>query len=428
MQKLIENNLFGDGLVPIDKPHLVERYNNCLKDIGIKTTSLTFFHIDKWGWCPEIANEFQNKDYLCFGYANPFGIIISPEQKKASIYHPFYSFDWELMDTIFDTYSKQINDITTQFGLWFEADQELSTYRKPQDLLLLENLNIKFYTPAKIINIAKEQKKLVKQFYDERNAWADQELHAKILESATQYGDLRNRSFEMNPLPYAKISSFYTGAFHGLFVFRSNQLGKTLLIFEDNSSTISGELSYNHLEFNLNDPKLMEHLKRYYIIQNDLDYFKTDVFSVMNLRDTMLMNLVTENYPDEQVDLKVDRLRSKYINMLSMDKKLPDEFYALEEIIAGLKRNATLNIDDYPEKIKMALSYPNPKLTEENKKIVWTLIMKTVETKDVLLQYLFDKNQFFADYSHWSDQKQDWAIELIKEQKHHMYNYKITKS
>lgn len=429
MQKLIDNDLFGDGLVPIDQAHLIERYNSCLKDIGIEQTKLSFFHIDKWGWSPELANEFNTKDYLSFGYANPFGIIITPEQKRASIYHPFHSFDWELMDSIFDTYPKQINDITTQFGLWFEIDQELSTYRSPQDLLLLDSLNIEFHTPNKIIDIAKEQKRLVKEFYDERNAWADQQLHTKILESASKHGDLRNRNFEMSSLPFTKISSFYTGAFNGLFILRANSLDKAVLIFEDNSSQMSGDKKYSHEEYNISDPQLLNFLKSNQIILNDLGYFKDDVFSVMNLQESMLIDLIDKNFPNEKkVDLKIDRLRSKYIHLLSNENKLTEEFFAFEEIISGLKRNTHLSIKDYPIDIQLSLSYPNPKLSQENRKIIWSLLMKIVPIKDVLLQYLFDKNHFFIDYNTWDGQKQDWAIKLIKEQKHHMYHYKVTKN
>ncbi len=428
MEKLIENNLFGDGLIPVDQPLLIERYNNCLSDIGIKNTSLSFFHIDKWGWSPEIANEFKNKDYLSFGFANPFGIIITPDQKRGSIYHPFHSFDWDLMDTIFSVFPKQVNDITTQSGLWFELNQEMSTYRAPQDLLLIDNFSIKFYTPKKIIATSREQKKLVRQFYDESGAWADKDLHIKLLDSAEKYGDLRNRNFEITDLPYTKVSSFYTRAFSGLFIIRHQWDKKPILIFENNESTLSGDPSFTHLEYNINDPKLYDYLTRNNIIHHDLNYFKTDVFSVETLRDNLLINLVNENYPEEIINISSDRLRNKYIHMLSQDNKIPDTFYALEEIISSLKRNASLKIEDYPIDLKIALSYPNPSLKIEDKQIIWSIICKTSPIKDVLLQYLFDKNQFFADYKNWSEYKQDWAISLIKEHKHTMYNYKITKT
>lgn len=426
MQKLIENNLFGDGLIPVNQPILINRYNNCLDDIGISKTTLTSFHIDKWGWSPEIANEKKNQDYLSFGFANPFGIIITPEQKKASIYHPFHSFDWDLMDTIFETYGAQIADITTQYGLWFELDQELSTYRAPQDLLLLNTLKIKFYTPTNIIPHVRNQKQLIREFYDTPNGWANHELLDKLIESANEHGDLRNRNFDVPPLVYSKLENFYSRAFDGLYVLNLTS-DKKVLIREDNQSTLSGDMNHSHIEFNINDPKLYEFLLNQKVIDNDLNFFKTDIFSVSSLKDQLLIDLVIKHLPDEEIDLNSDRKKNKYIHLLASENKLNDDFYALEEIAVRLKRNENIRIDQYPKNIHLALSYPNPKLGRQDKIVLWSLISKIAPIKDVLLLYLFDKNSFFAAYQTWGEQKKDWAINLIKEHKKHMFRYKITK-
>lgn len=427
MKKLIDSGLFGSGLIPVDKELLVNRYNECLKDIGIKQTKLTSFHIDKWGWSPEIANEFQNKDYLSFGYANPFAIIITPEQQQAHLYYPLHSFDWDLMETVFKVYENQIRDITTQYGLWFELQQHVSTYRSPQDLLMIDAIDVKFYTPSKIIVATREQKSLVRQFYEEKSAWTNESLQAKILESIVKYGDLRNRHFEINQLPYTKTNSFYTRAFDGLFIIRTPNSTKPALIFENNTSTLSGDNNYSHLEFNLNDIKLYSFLLENNLIQSNFNHYKTDVFSVMTLRDSLLMNLINENYPNEEVDFDVERHKIKFINMLASDKKLTEEFYALEDIIVKLSRNENVSHLDYPVDVRLALSFPNPLLDEELKRILWRLLSKISPIKDLLIQYLFDKNQFYTDYQTWNENKKDWVIKLLKEHKVPMYNYKLKK-
>ncbi len=427
MKKLIENNLFGDGLVRIDQSILVDRYNNCLDDIGISKTNLSSFHIDKWGWSPEIANEKQNQDYLSFGFANPFGIIITPDQKTASIYHPFHSFDWDLMDSIFSTYGAQIADITTQFGLWFELDQELSTYRSPQDLLLLNTIEIKFYTPTNIIPHVRNQKKLIREFYDTPNGWANHELLDQLIDSATNHGDLRNRNFDIPPLNYSKLENFYTRAFGGLYVLNLAE-NKKLLIREDNNSTLSGELTHNHIEFNINDPQLFEFLHKQNIIKNDLNFFKTDIFSVINLKDQLLLDLVIKHLPEEEIDLRSDRKKNKYIHLLTSENNVDDDFYALEEIAVRLRRNDNLKIENYSSNIQRALSYPNPKFGRQEKIVLWSLISKMSPLQDALLMYLFDKNSFFASYQTWEEAKKDWVIDLIKEHKKHMFRYKINKN
>ncbi len=57
MIKLIESKLFGAKLFPVDTKLMKKRYNECLTDIGIEVTNLGKFHIDGWGWSPEIAKE-----------------------------------------------------------------------------------------------------------------------------------------------------------------------------------------------------------------------------------------------------------------------------------------------------------------------------------------------------------------------------------
>ena len=68
--------------MPLTVRLMRKRYNECLTDIGIEPTKLKKFHIDGWGWSPEVAKEKDDRFYLSHGIANPFAIIVSPEQKR----------------------------------------------------------------------------------------------------------------------------------------------------------------------------------------------------------------------------------------------------------------------------------------------------------------------------------------------------------
>lgn len=427
MKKLIEHNLFGNGLLFIQEPLLIDRYNVCLKDIGIKETELSNFHIDKWGWSPEIAKEKGDKDYLSFGFANPYSIILSPEQEECSIYYPFHSFDWELMDSVFDIYKEQIKDITTKTALWFEMDQGMANYRSAQDMLLVDSFTIKFHTPDKIIQSSVDQKKLVQEFYDTTNGWADNSLHAKILDSVTKYGDLRHRNFDLNEFQFTKIKSFYSRVFDGLFILRNDYLTKTLLVHENNKSTLSGENQHSHMEYNLNDSNLFIYLYNNNLISNDLSQYVGDFYTIQTIRDTILIEQLAEHFPEEEINITSERHKNKYISMLANDNKLSDDFWALEEINNSIKKGKVENILKYSFDVQLALSYPNPKLPIEDKKVIWQILVKLSPIKDVVLQYLFDKNQFFADYVEWNEKKQDWAIEHIKSNKNQLFNFKLKK-
>ena len=57
MNELERTGLFGKGLITIESPELVRRYNACLEDMGLPATKLKKFSIDAVGWSPEIAAE-----------------------------------------------------------------------------------------------------------------------------------------------------------------------------------------------------------------------------------------------------------------------------------------------------------------------------------------------------------------------------------
>ncbi len=185
MNKLAEKGLFGDGLIKIFKPSMIERYNRCLEDIGLKPTELQEFRIDGWGWSPEIAQEQGDDFYLSHnGPANPYAIILTPDQEDKPIYFPFHSFDRDLMRIVFRTAYSQIADLTTETVIWIDVDQEITTYKAPQDLLMIDSINLRFNTPERLMKVAKDQRALVRQFYEIDRAWGDNKLHDRILKSA----------------------------------------------------------------------------------------------------------------------------------------------------------------------------------------------------------------------------------------------------
>ncbi len=56
MKRLLENHLIFGGLLTVDEPHLIERYNKALKGFGLKPVKLDSFSIDMTGFSPEVAN------------------------------------------------------------------------------------------------------------------------------------------------------------------------------------------------------------------------------------------------------------------------------------------------------------------------------------------------------------------------------------
>lgn len=52
MDLLRDNELIYGRLLPVDEPHLIDRYNKALKAFGFKPTRLKSFHVDRTGFSP----------------------------------------------------------------------------------------------------------------------------------------------------------------------------------------------------------------------------------------------------------------------------------------------------------------------------------------------------------------------------------------
>ena len=217
MDKLKEVGLFGRELIPISGS-LAKRYNGCLAMLGVEPTKLKRFHVDGMGWSPEVSEEKANPFYLNIGEANSNAIIISPDQEGNPVHMPFHSFDRDIMTTVFTAYAKEIRDITKDSAISIHLDQNIDTYYEPFDLLRYKQLTVSFRILSDLGKKQKEQLELVEEF-NSRNNFINREIHNKLLESAKEYGDLRNRKLELDPLKL-KIGSFYTKAFGGIFVLR----------------------------------------------------------------------------------------------------------------------------------------------------------------------------------------------------------------
>ncbi len=420
MIKLIQNGLFADNLFAVNNPLMVKRYNGCLTDIGLTPTKLKSFHIDGWGWSPEIAEEQGNRTYLCHGLANPFGIIISPEQEKSSIYMPFHTFDSQIHKLIFKLYKDQIADITAVCGLWFELDQEITAYRSPQDLLMVDYVNVAFYSVDRIMTAAQEQRALIREFYDVPQAWSNKELRDSIIASSKKHGDLRFKKFEIPNTPFVDIENYYTLAFNGLYVFKNLNNDKPVLIFSNEQSEVSGESTHGHLEFNASDPQLLSYLYTKNIISNDLSLYQTHPVLIELLKDFILIEAAI-NFDDSIPFNELNKTQMKgVVNKLLSQHILPEEYFELEKLLTVLKDDKAVQSYTIPEKLRSYLLHPHYSLNENQTKVVWQLL-GNINKHNPLTLYLFNKSLFYSSYGNWHEQVQSWVVKKLLEHKH-IYN------
>lgn len=419
MERLINAELFGAGLLSVDTSLLVERYNECLADMGIESTALKTFHVDGIGWSPEIAQEKDNSRYLSHNDAGQLAIIIGPDQERRPLYFPARSFDRALVAQYFQHHRQAVADLTTSTALWLDMDVNLTSYESVHDLLLLDHVVIRT-SAGELMEAVREQQVLVETFSQHESAWFDEPLREQILESAQAHGDLRSRKM-VPDLHFELPSAFHTRAFGGVFVFRG-AAGEDILVVEDEgalaspksaskSKSKSKSISSSKSALALDDPLLTERLIAAGLLEIDLDWYSAHPETLGELKESLVADVLCA----EDADMDFAKLSSarRKKRVLALKDRAPTVLFELERFSKQLRGSDTASLlDEISHDLKGLLVHPADGVAESTRQVLWRLLCR-LQTHDPLRLYVADKNLFFERYAQWPRSKQDWAVERI---------------
>lgn len=407
MDKLKKAGLIGGALVTVSGS-LAERYNGCLRMLGVTPTLLKTFSVDGMGWSPEISEEKNELYYLNIGEANSNAIIITPAQKDKPVHRPFHSFDRDIMASIFAAYEKEIRDITKDSGLCIHLDQKIDAYYEPFDLLRYKKLSVSFKLLNNLDRIQKEQLQLIERF-EEGNNFIDRAIHNQLLESAKKYGDLRQRKLELEPI-HLPIKSFYTKAFGGIFVLRDFVTDiivfESMEVFEKAIKDTVHDVSLFHISHN----ELMATLVNHRIAEFDIKKTAKSKRFQRIKKFLFVQELPKIEHPLHEV-LESPFLFKKYLNALdpaTQKRIMSVELYNQRKIV-----ERDLNIEEVVDlQYTKALLEPHSSLEDELRELIWKLLTK-IAPYDPLHLYWYDKTKFYEAYEGWDTSYREWVINCI---------------
>lgn len=409
LQKLIDAGLFGAGLTAVDTPLMVDRYNQCLGQLGIEPTTLQSFSIDGIGWSPEVATEKNDVAYLCAGIANPMGVILSPNQNKRPIYFPFSSYERPMMYAYFDRHINSIADITTTSYIGLDIDQDLTRYETPSDLALVRYVVLRSVAGG-LFDAAKRQKEIVDAINGDGLAWFDQKLRNELAESGMRWGDLRHRRADISDFRF-DINSFHTQAFGGVFVLRSQHDGATTLVLED-VALLQKQRRATLKELYIRQKDLGKILQEKGFIELNLEWYRAHPDVIDHKKECMLADAVCAQNPDiDFAGMKVAQ-RRQWAHRLA--DTLPVLYHRLERVSQELANGGLVEEEDLTKDVVQALWRPSPQLSEDDQDVVWLLLCR-LQPHDVYRLYVSDKSSFYTTYEQWPVSKQDWATKFIRE-------------
>ena len=413
--RLLQRGLLQAGLVPLNTPQLIQRYNTALDALGIEPTHGESIHIDGIGWSPEVARERQNNFYLSHGTVNPLAVIVSPEQYKRPVYFPLFSWERGMMRLFFETYHREIADITATHSISIGFEDGLSVLGGPTDLLLLSEIRAVPDTGG-LAEAGQGQRACIERFLDGVNCLYPQ-TRDDLYKSLCTFGDLQKRKVSVAPLSYDLFKDFYTVAFEGAAVLRAVGTSDMLVLAKQATYESVKDLNLADARISwVGDPNFLpfKQLAENGWIDVPLAKYRADARLLEEKKDTLLAwHLLDDRRLCETEPL----LQGKAWSQLTRAQRnrilekyghaVPEMYFELERFTARLRGGGRL--PNLSAELQHFLSAPAEWLHPSTMDVLWILLTRR-DPRNILELYTVDKNHFLADhYNHWCEAKKEWA-------------------
>ncbi|NOD32005.1 DUF6638 family protein [Ruegeria atlantica] len=218
MIRLIEKGLMFGNLVHISSPALVERYNRALQHLAGKTTALTDFHVDISGYSPEVGIELEDELYLNPNGVNRQFILLTTEQKRAPLLNVKFSTSRDILRDFIEMNEAQLFALTATDAVAGELVNSVFKLTTPRDLLNLRKIEIEADTIGGTLRKAQQLAGMVERFKTEEDAWFDDVLIARMIETARETGDVTRNPVRLRHTDFEQ-RNFWTAHFGGLYLF-----------------------------------------------------------------------------------------------------------------------------------------------------------------------------------------------------------------
>ncbi len=215
---LRDNALIYGRLLPVEEPHLIQRYNKALAAFGLKPTRLKSFEIDRTGFSPQVAEECGDYDYLDPNEVNRRFIILTPSQIELPVVHTAFSNTSQLMFEFMTKNQRAIDALTIKDVIYGEIEDSVPKVNDIEDLLSISQVEFKVLSAEDVLGKAAELGKLVDRLKQEPDAWRDDAMLQRIVELTKVCGDIRENALVPDQVIF-RHNAYWTSHFGGLYVF-----------------------------------------------------------------------------------------------------------------------------------------------------------------------------------------------------------------
>ena len=408
MKRLLEAELIYGRLLPVDEPHLVERYNKALDGFGMRRTGLPSFRIDMTGFSPEIADELGDRDYLDPNRVNRRFVIMTPDQVNLPVVHTSFSNTAALMHEFFSANARAINAITIRDALYGEIEDSVSVVNDIDDLLSINEVRFRVLSAEDMLGKAAELRGLVDRLKTVPNAWADDAMLNRMVELARQTGDIRQNALVPDQLVF-RHEAYWANHFGGVFVFLDD---RTTTVICDPSvpgfrRSRPWQVSYIALDDHrrifdfLASTRRLELPRASWVEPSGLFQHRADM---------TVAGLVNRSDPTADLE-KADRIWLQ--TWMHRNAALVAEegtYPFLQEAMRTVATTGEIKIDEVAPDRRFLLVRAAP--DHPDQWLVNRLISQMVP-HDFVSRFVFDKQGFYSAYEHYSEKFREYVVATL---------------
>nr|WP_216600507.1 MULTISPECIES: DUF6638 family protein [unclassified Ruegeria] len=391
--------MFGN-LVHISSPALVERYNRALQHLAGKATALTDFHVDISGYSPEVGIELEDELYLNPNGVNRQFILLTTEQKRAPLLNVKFSTSRDILREFIEMNEAQLFALTATDAVAGELVNSVIKLSTPRDLLNLRKIEIEADTAGGTLRKAQQLAGMVERFKTEEDAWFDDVLIAKMIETAKETGDVTRNPVRLRHTDFEQ-RNFWTAHFGGLYLFpdvdhpaavcmgeKPDDLPIKYTFDPSQRNQIAKFLDYNDLVEPIVKARGVDAAA---ILQQKMDFLTVDAAA------------------DADVDLTgLDRSDMRRLARNHSDR-LPEAYHGLAQLLRWASDGGPWPriTSDHP-----AYFYTLRAVDTPNRDLV-NMLLSELAPLDPRQMFICHKELFYRTYSGWPERKKAYVADFL---------------
>ncbi len=410
MERLIDNALIYGGLVRVDQPHLIERYNHALVAFGLRPTKCTDFVIDATGFSPEVAEDLGDESYLDPHGVNRRFIILTPAQGDLPVIYLNFSSTTDLMRRFFETNAEAIKILTLKDVLYGEIED--STYKVDDidDILSIKRVRFALKTHNNLLEKSRRLTALVEQFQADDLAWKNNGLLNEILALAKDCGDTRYNSIVPQHTEF-EVASFWTRHFGGVYVFHDDN-NQTVVIggMETPMPLASKRTTERYIHISDHDA-VLDYLQETGRVEPlNPDWLERS--GILDLRLEICTRMaLSEQRPDTDLVWIGEVATNNWVHQNLTELERSHAFSFLTRLRKAIKNGLIINPDRFPASEKLMVLRANP---DHHDHLLVNRFLSEFVPFDFLTRFVVNKLAFYTDYETFNDSQRDYAVHVIK--------------